>query len=165
MHDRHSLNSARARSRRNLDPVPLQSFPPERYTGGTTSRISAQGASPMPNPTVKEVETRLATVQCAICKGSSFGIDERFMQADGEWRGICRKCYYTFPIYTDMEFYLRTQPDIPYRLKEMSCPTCNQRGVSLNFRITMSVRESIYFLTCTACQKTYPERSSLEAFE
>jgi uncharacterized protein YbaR (Trm112 family) len=119
----------------------------------------------MPNPTVKEVETRLGTVQCAICKGSSFGIDERFMQADGEWRGICRKCYYTFPIYTDMEFYLRTQPDIPYRLKEMSCPTCNHQGVSLNFRITMSVRESIYFLTCTSCQKTYPERSSLEAFE
>jgi transcription elongation factor Elf1 len=119
----------------------------------------------MPNPTVKEVETRLGTVQCAICKESSFGIDERSMQADGEWRGICRKCYYTFPIYTDMEFYQRTQPDIPYRLKEMSCPTCNHKGVSLNFRITMSVRESIYFLTCTSCQKTYPERSSLEAFE
>jgi transcription elongation factor Elf1 len=119
----------------------------------------------MPNPTMKEVETRLGTVQCAICKGSSFGIDERSMQADGEWRGICRKCYYTFPISTDMEFYLRTQPDIPYRLKEMSCPTCNHKGVSLNFRATMSVRESIYFLTCTACQKTYPERSSLEAFE
>jgi RNase P subunit RPR2 len=119
----------------------------------------------MPSPTVEEVETRLETVQCAICKGSSFGIDQRFTQADGEWRGVCKKCYYSFPIYTDMEFYLRTQPDIPYRLKEMSCPTCNHQGVSLNFRVTMSVRESIYFLTCTSCQKTYPERSSLEAFE
>jgi RNase P subunit RPR2 len=119
----------------------------------------------MPSPTVEEVETRLETVQCAICKGSSFGIDQRFTQADGEWRGVCKKCYYSFPIYTDMEFYLRTQPDIPYRLKEMSCPTCNRQGVNLNFRVTMSVRESIYFLTCTACQKTFPERSSLEAFE
>ena len=53
----------------------------------------------------------------------------------------------------------------PLRLKEMSCPTCNRQGVSLNFRATMSVRESIYFLTCTACQKTFPERSSLESFE
>jgi DNA-directed RNA polymerase subunit M/transcription elongation factor TFIIS len=131
----------------------------------TIPPTSAQGTTPMPSPTVKEVETRLETVQCAICKGSSFGIDQRFMQADGEWRGVCKKCYYSFPIYTDMDFYLRTQPDIPYRLKEMSCPTCNQQGVSLNFRITMSVRESIYFLTCTSCQKTYPERSSLEAFE
>jgi transcription elongation factor Elf1 len=147
------------------EPYPLQSPPCERYTSHATLPISTQGVSQVPNPTVKEVETRLGTVQCAICKGSSFGIDERSMQADGEWRGICRKCYYTFHIYTDMEFYLRTQPDIPYRLKEMSCPTCNHKGVSLNFRATMSVRESIYFLTCTACQKTYPERSSLEAFE
>ena len=37
----------------------------------------------MPSPTVKEVETRLETVQCAICKGSSFGIDERFYA--GRW--------------------------------------------------------------------------------
>ena len=56
----------------------------------------------------------------AICKESRFGVDQRFMQADGEWRGVCKKCYYSFPIYTDMEFYQRTQPDIPYRLKEMS---------------------------------------------
>ncbi len=59
----------------------------------------------MPSPTVEEVETRLETVQCAICKGSSFGVDRRFMQTDGEWRGICKKCHYSFPIYTDMEFY------------------------------------------------------------
>ena len=119
----------------------------------------------MPTITVKEVESRLESVHCAICKGSSFGIDQRFTQADGEWRGVCKKCYYSFPIYTDMEFYLRTQPDIPYRLKEMSCPTCNQKGVSLNFRATMSVREAIYFLTCTSCKRTFPQQSSLEAFE
>ena len=119
----------------------------------------------MPSPTIEEVETRLETVQCPICKESSFGVDRRFMQSDGEWRGVCKKCRYSFPIYTDMEFYQRTQPDLSYRLKEMSCPICKDRGVSLNFRVTMSVRESIYFLTCTACQKTFPERSSLESFE
>ena len=79
--------------------------------------------------------------------------------------GICRKCYYTFPIYTDMEFYLRTQPDIPYRLKEMSCPICNHRGVSLNFRITMSVRESSRFLDLCLVPENLPGVSSLEAFE
>jgi hypothetical protein len=129
------------------------------------SPTSAQGASPMPSITVKEVEARLESVHCAICKGSSFGIDQRFSQSDGEWRGVCKKCYYSFPVYTDMEFYLRTQPDIPYRLKEMSCPTCNLKGVSLDFRITMSVRESIYFLTCGNCKRTFPQQSSLEAFE
>lgn len=119
----------------------------------------------MPNPTVETVEARLATVQCAICKGSSFGIDQRSMQNDGEWRGVCKKCFYSFPVYTDMEFYLRTQPDVPYRLKEISCTACNHKGVSLDFRITMSVREAIYFVTCGNCKRAFPEKSSLEAFE
>ena len=75
------------------------------------------------------------------------------------------KCRYSFPVYTDMEFYQRTQPDIPYRLKEISCRTCQHRGVTLDFRITMSVREAIYFVTCLGCKTQFPERSSLEAFE
>lgn len=115
--------------------------------------------------TPEEVQRRLTTVRCAICKGSGFGLDERFMQADGNWRGICKKCYYTFPVHTDMEFYLRTQPDVPYRLKEISCTDCNHRGVSLDFRITMSVREAIYFVTCLGCKRQFTEQSSLEAFE
>jgi hypothetical protein len=114
---------------------------------------------------VQEVETRLGTVSCAICKKNAFGIDQRFMQADGEWRGVCKSCYYSFPVYTDMEFYQRTQPDIPYRLKEISCTACNHRGVSLDFRATISVREAYYFVTCLGCKRQFPERSSLEAFE
>jgi RNase P subunit RPR2 len=119
----------------------------------------------MPRPTVQEVEARLSTVKCAVCKKNSFGLDERFMQDDGEWRGICKGCYYTFPIYTDMEFYLRTQPDVPYRLKEISCQACKHKGVNLDFRITMSVREAIYFVTCLSCKRQFPEGSTLEAFE
>lgn len=114
---------------------------------------------------LEQVEKRLSSVHCAICKTNTFGIDRRTLQADGECRGVCLKCRYSFPVYTDMEFYVRTQPDIPYRLKEISCPSCQHRGVSLDFRITMSVREAIYFVTCTACQTEFPERSSLEAFE
>ncbi len=115
--------------------------------------------------TVKEVEARLSEVKCAICKKSRFGIDSRSMQEDGDWKGLCLDCYYSFPVYTDMQFYLQTQPDIPYRLKEIACPSCEQRQVDLNFRIVMSVRESIYFLTCKACHHQFPERSSLESFE
>ena len=101
----------------------------------------------MPRPTVQEVEMRLSTVKCAICKKNAFSIDQRFMQADGEWRGVCKGCRYSFPVYADMEFYLRTQPDVPYRLKEISCQTCNHKGVSLDF------------------QKTFPEQSSLETYD
>lgn len=125
----------------------------------------AEDRAGMAKPSVEEVESRLAEVRCAICKGSRFMIDRRTMQPDGEWKGVCTACRYTFPVYTDMEFYLRTQPDIPYRLKEMSCPACQHRGVTLDFRATLSVREAIYFLTCSVCQHRFPEKSSLEAFE
>ncbi|HSA85720.1 MAG TPA: hypothetical protein VLE46_06040 [Nitrospira sp.] len=115
--------------------------------------------------TQQEVERRLNTVPCAVCKQSSFAIDERFMGTDGDWRGICKKCYYTFPVYTDMEFYLRTQPDVPFRLKEISCTACNHRGVDLDFRATLSVRDAYYFVTCQGCNRQFVEKSSLEAFE
>ena len=115
--------------------------------------------------TQQEVERRLDTVPCAVCKQSSFAIDERFMGTDGDWRGICKKCYYTFPVYTDMEFYLRTQPDVPYRLKEISCTACDHRGVNLDLRATLSVRDAYYFVTCQNCKRQFVERSSLEAFE
>lgn len=115
--------------------------------------------------TVEEVEARLGDVHCAICKASEFGIDRRFMQPDGEWKGVCKKCYYRFPVHTDMEFYLRTQPDLPYRLKEIACLKCETRGVSLNFRIVMSVREAHYFVTCRHCGHQFAERSTLETFE
>lgn len=119
----------------------------------------------MPRPTVEEVEKRLSSVRCAVCKGSAFGIDRRSMQPDGDWRGVCTACRYSFPVHTDMDFYLRTQPDVPYRLKEISCPACSHRGVTLDFRIVMSVRESVYFVSCQACNSQFPERSSLESFE
>ena len=115
--------------------------------------------------TQQEVERRLGSVPCAICKQSSFAIDERFMGADGDWRGLCKKCFYTFPVYTDMEFYLRTQPDVPLRLREVSCTACSHQGVSLDFRATMSVRDAYYFVTCQTCKRQFPEKSSLEAFE
>jgi hypothetical protein len=114
---------------------------------------------------VEQVEARLSAVRCAICKTNGFVIDRRSMQPDGDWKGACVKCRYTFPVYTNMEFYQRTQPDIPYMLKTIPCPKCQRRGVDLNFRIVMSVREAFYFVTCQACGHAFPERSSLESFE
>ncbi|MGH7205877.1 MAG: hypothetical protein ACREI2_06675 [Nitrospiraceae bacterium] len=114
---------------------------------------------------VEQVESRLSGVRCAICKTNGFMIDRRTMQPDGEWKGVCTKCRYSFPIYTDMEFYQRTQPDIPYLLKGVPCPACQRRGVDLDFRILMSVREAHYFVTCKACGHQFPERSTLETFE
>ncbi len=115
---------------------------------------------------IKDVEARLGEVKCAICKGNRFGIDSRTVTAgDGDWKAICLDCHYIFPVYTDMDFYLQTQPDIPYRLKEIACQSCRHRGVSLNFRAVISVRESVYFVTCEGCQAKFPEQSFLESFE
>jgi len=115
---------------------------------------------------IKEVEKRLEEVKCAICKGNRFGIDSRTVTTgDGEWKAICRDCFYIFPVHTDMEFYLQTQPDVAYRLKEIACQSCRHRGVSLDFRAVLSVRESVYFVTCESCQLKFPEQSYLESFE
>lgn len=119
----------------------------------------------MATVTVEQVESRLGGVRCAVCKASEFGIDRRSATPDGEWKGVCLKCRYTFPVYADMDFYVRTQPDLPYHLKEIPCPACESRGVTLDFRIVMSVRESQYFVTCTHCHHQFHERSTLETFE
>jgi hypothetical protein len=115
--------------------------------------------------TPEQVESRLSMVRCAICKANSFSIDRRSMQPDGEWKAGCAKCRYSFPVHTDMEFYERTQPDIPYHLKTIPCPTCEKQGVTLDFRIVLSVREAFYFVTCKSCGHAFPEKSSLESFE
>jgi len=119
----------------------------------------------MPSLSVEQVETRLSAVGCAICKANTFVIDRRSMQVDGEWKGVCLKCRYLFPVHADMEWYQRTQPDVPYLLKTIPCPACERRGVTLDFRIVMSVREAFYFVTCQACGHAFPEKSSLESFE
>src|SRR5215216_1879999 len=124
-----SLAKATPRDKQNR----LRVSPAARYTARTMGAI-----------TVDQVESRLKLVRCAICKASDFSIDRRTMQPDGEWRAACNKCRYSFPVHTDMAFYERTQPDIPYVLKAIPCPFCQQQGVSLDFRIVLSVREAYY---------------------
>jgi len=119
----------------------------------------------MAGPSPETVASRLSSVRCAICKTSDFAIDPRSAKPDGEWKGVCKKCRYTFPVHTDMEFYQRTQPDIPYVMKTVPCPKCQKHGATLDFRIVLSVREAYYFVTCNACLHQFAERSSLETFE
>ena len=45
----------------------------------------------------QEVEKRLPSVRCTICKTNTFGVDRRTLQADGECRGVCLKCRYNSP--------------------------------------------------------------------
>lgn len=136
------------------------------YTVETTIYAPSSGEPvTMSSLDVQYVQERLTQAKCAVCKKSRFAIDSRSMKEDGEWKGICLDCYYNFPVYTDMEFYLRIQPDVQYWLKDIACPLCSHRGVTLEFRIVMSVRESLYFVTCEHCQHSFTEQSYLEVFE
>lgn len=114
---------------------------------------------------LEQVEQRLSSVRCAICKTDQFMVDRRTLQPDGECKAVCKQCRYSFPVHTDMEFYQRTQPDIPYVMQKIPCPRCQAQGVALDFRIVMSVREAHYFVTCKACAHSFSEISLLEAFE
>lgn len=119
----------------------------------------------MAGPVLEKIESRLSSIRCAICKTSTFMVDRRTLQPDGECKAVCKQCRYSFPVHTDMEFYQRTQPDIPYVMKAVPCPKCQAHGVTLDFRIVLSVREAYYFVTCSACSHPFAERSSLETFE
>lgn len=119
----------------------------------------------MASVSIEQIESRLSAVRCAICKANQFGVDRRTMQPDGECKGVCLACRYSFPVHTDMEFYRRTQPDIPYVMKGIPCPKCQKHGVDLDFRIVLSVRDAFYFVTCKACGHPFTEKSSLESFE
>jgi hypothetical protein len=119
----------------------------------------------MSRPGIEHVEQRLSSVKCAICKTSQFMVDRRTLQPDGECKAMCKQCRYSFPVHTDMDFYRKTQPDIPYLMRTIPCPKCEKQGVTLDFRIVMSVREAHYFVTCLACSHQFSEKSLLEAFE
>ena len=141
-------------------------IPQAAYTAEAKRICQENWSKRMVQLSIKDVEARLGEVKCAICKGNRFGIDSRTVTTgDGDWKAICLDCHYIFPVYTDMEFYLQTQPDIPYILKEIACKSCRHRGVSLDFRAVLSVRESVYFVTCASCQLKFPEQSFLASFE
>ena len=44
----------------------------------------------MPRISLEQVEKRLSSVHCAICKGSTFGIDRRTFSRMGKCRGVLK---------------------------------------------------------------------------
>ena len=114
----------------------------------------------------EQVEKRLADLACPVCKtNSGFTIPRDSRITDGEYKAFCKGCRYSMPIHMDMVSYMRSQPDVAYWLKGMRCPACLKIGATLDFRVQPSVRGAVYFVTCTACQHPFFEKSSLEAFE
>ena len=113
-----------------------------------------------------KVEQRLRDLTCPVCKtGNDFMIPRDLRVTDGEYKAFCKSCRYSMPIHMGMENYLRNQPDVAYWLNGMRCPGCLKTGGVLDFWVQPSVRGALYFVTCKSCQRSFSEKSALEAFE
>jgi hypothetical protein len=77
----------------------------------------------------------------------------------------CQKCPYNFPLSIPTRPIQEYDPEISQWLGGLSCPSCHESGTNFDFRCMTSVRESIYFVTCKACQHPFQEKAPMEAFE
>jgi hypothetical protein len=115
---------------------------------------------------LQQLEQRLKDLSCPVCKISNeFSIPRDPRITDGDYKAFCQGCRYSMPVHTDMQAYLRNQPDVAVSLKAMRCPACMNPGATLDFWVQPSVRNAVYFLTCLSCKGMFTEKSSLEAFE
>ena len=81
-------------------------------------------------PSVKEVEARLGGNPGFV--KNRFGIDSRSVTEDGEWKAICRDCFYTFPVHTTWLFICKLSRIFPIGSK-FPLPR-KHRGVTIDFQ-------------------------------
>lgn len=114
-----------------------------------------------------KITTRLREIACPICKKSEFVMNPRSSQSYAEdlFTAGCAHCHYTFPVSTRTKPIQQTDPDVAMWLDGLSCPSCEKRGVELDFRCVPSVRDCYYFVTCKTCQHPFYERAPMEAYE
>ncbi len=117
--------------------------------------------------TTETIQKRLGTITCPICHQKEFLLNLRTENTDGEksYTALCKGCRYTFPVSAENTLYRLSNPDTGFLLRGMHCPQCMMQGVELNFRCTVSVRESRHFLSCKNCGFEFNETAPAEAFE
>jgi C4-type Zn-finger protein len=116
---------------------------------------------------VQEIQERLRGISCPICKQSAFTMNPR---ADPDFgisihKARCNNCAYLFPVHIPNRPMSEIDPDVDQWLRGLSCPSCQEPGVVMEFRCTPSVRESIYFVSCKACHQPFAEKAPMEAYE
>jgi len=116
---------------------------------------------------LEEIQTRLAARPCPICRGTAFAVPPRGQESFAEtlYKGRCLQCAYTFPVSIPTKPLSMVDPDTAQWLLGLPCPVCHETGVRLDFRCMLSVRESVAFITCTACQHPFSEKAPMEAYE
>jgi len=116
---------------------------------------------------LEEAQTRLAAIQCPICHKSDFAIHPRPEQSFAEQSHtvMCKGCRYTFKLSIPTRTISQTDPDTANWLAGLPCPACQETGVRLDFRCMPNVRDSVVFVTCTACHHPFIEKAPMEAYE
>ncbi|MEW6323879.1 MAG: hypothetical protein AB1515_00675 [Nitrospirota bacterium] len=114
-----------------------------------------------------QVQTRLAGLQCPICKQSAFFVHPRAEESFAEqfYKARCNHCGYMFQVSVPTKPIHLADPDTAQWLAELPCPVCQAAGARADFRCIPTVRESLYFVTCTHCHSPFQERAPMEAFE
>jgi len=117
--------------------------------------------------TAETIKARLGTLPCPICRKQNFVVRVKTESPDGEnvYTAMCAGCRYSFPVSAEVTLYQRSNPDIISWLKEVPCPKCGIRGAEVDFRCTVTVRESRLFLRCKSCQFEFNEVMAAEAYE
>ena len=114
---------------------------------------------------LKDTESRLREIACPICKAHIFHIDPRTDKTADIYNGQCANCRYSFPIHSDVALFTLSQPDTLTLFKSIPCPSCEQRGVTLECRVQASVRDSYYLVTCNNCKHPFVERAWMDVYE
>lgn len=117
--------------------------------------------------TEEAIQQRLGAIACPICRKQDFLVRIKTESPDGEnvYTAICAGCRYNFPVSTENKLYQLSNPDAASWLKGFPCPECMTRGVELDFRCTVTVRESRIFLRCKSCRHEFNESMPGEAYE
>jgi transcription elongation factor Elf1 len=118
-------------------------------------------------PDLKTMEQRLTALPCPICKQTAFAIPPRAQESYTEqmYKARCLKCAYMFPVNVPTKPLQMTDPDTANWLAGLPCPACRETGTRLDFRCMLNVRESVVFVTCTACHHPFTEKAPMEAYE
>ncbi len=116
---------------------------------------------------IETLQKRLVSIACPICRKNEFQIALKSENTDGErsYTAHCKGCRYLFPVSAEITLFRRSNPDVDIWHKAMQCPKCEETGAELDFRCTVSVRESRHFVRCRHCGHEYNEIAPSEAFE
>jgi len=117
--------------------------------------------------TSEVIQQRLGAIACPVCRKQEFHVRIKSESPDGEnvYTAMCAGCRYNFPVSTENNLYQLSNPDTASWLKSFPCPKCMVRGAELDFRCTVSVRESRIFLHGKSCGHEFNESTPGEAYE